>query len=146
MNKQPSLTKIITIDFAAFAAFIFPLVMWGLYLFLYLTQKLKPGEYVFPALIALITLAAVGVLVWRVRLFNTIYDDGIEIPAVISNIQFFRDRGRVEYVYTYQGQKYLSGNAIHKVRQTQALQIGAEVVLMVDRNNPKRAFISDLYI
>jgi hypothetical protein len=52
----------------------------------------------------------------------------------------------VEYVYTYQGQKYASGNAIHKVKQTQGLKIGEEVLVMIDRNNPKRAFIRDLYM
>jgi 20S proteasome alpha/beta subunit len=52
----------------------------------------------------------------------------------------------VDYVYSHQGQKYASGNAIHKVKQTLALKVGEQVVLIVDRNNPKRAFIRDLYM
>jgi hypothetical protein len=52
----------------------------------------------------------------------------------------------VDYVYIHQGNRYVSSNAIHKVQQTRALRIGDQVVVMVDRNDPQRAFIRDLYI
>jgi hypothetical protein len=89
---------------------------------------------------------AIVILAWRIRLFYSIFDGGIEAPATISNIMFFRDRGRVDYIYTIQGEKFSSGNAIHKVKQTRSLQVGEQVIVMVDRNNLKRAFIRDLYM
>lgn len=146
MNKQPSLIKIITIDYAALLGFIFPVTMWGLYIVLLFLEKVKTTDFVLPAIFAVITVLGIGVIGWRVRVFNSIFNDGIEATATISNISFFRDRGRVEYVYTYQGQKHVSGNAIHKVKQTQALKVGEQVIVMVDRNNPKQAFIRDLYM
>ncbi len=146
MNRQPSLIKILTIDYVAFIAFLFPIVLWGFYIVLTILQKVKIPEFVLPATFAAITVVAIGILVWRVQVVNAVFNDGSEIPATISNVFFFRDRGRVDYVYTYQGQKYISGNAVHKVKQTESLYIGQQVILMVDPNNPKRAFIRDLYI
>ena len=145
MNKQPSLIKILTIDYAAFLAVLFPIIMWGLYIVLVILEEVKLTDLVLPVTFALITVVSIGVIGWRVRTINTVFSDGMEATAAISNVSFFRDRGRVDYVYTYQGQKYVSGNAIHKVKQTLALRGGAQVVLMVDRNNPRRAFIRDLY-
>lgn len=146
MNRQPSLLKIITIDYIAFLGWLFPVVMWGIYIALIVLGNIKANDFTLPIIFAVISVVALAILMWRIQVFNTVFSDGIETTATINNVSFFRDRGRVDYVYTYQGQKYVSGNAIHKVKQTLALKAGEQVVLMVDRNNPKRAFIRDLYI
>ena len=146
MNRQPSLLKIITIDYIAFLGWLFPVVMWGMYVVLIVLGNVKINDLTLPVTFAVITVVALAILIWRIQVFNTVFSDGIESIATINNVSFFRDRGRVDYVYTYQGQKYVSGNAIHKVKQTLALKVGGQVVLMVDRNNPKRAFIRDLYM
>jgi hypothetical protein len=146
MNRQPSLLKIITIDYAALLGWLFPVVMWGMYVVLIVLGNVKTNDFTLPVIFAVITVVALAILIWRIQVFNTIFSDGIETTATINNVSFFRDRGRVDYVYTHQGQKYASGNAIHKVKQTLALKVGEQVVLIVDRNNPKRAFIRDLYM
>ena len=146
MNRQPSLLKIVTIDYIAFLGWLFPIVMWGIYVVLIFLGNVKTNDFTLPIIFAVISVVALAILMWRIQVFNTVFSDGIESTATINNVSFFRDRGRVDYVYTYQGQKYVSGNAIHKVKQTLALKAGEQVVLMVDRNNPKRAFIRDLYM
>jgi hypothetical protein len=52
----------------------------------------------------------------------------------------------VEYTYIYASQEFKSGVEIHRTKQTKALKTGDRVILMVDRSNPKRAFIRDLYL
>jgi hypothetical protein len=146
MNKQPSLVKIITIDYAAFVALLFPIITWGIYIVLVVLQKVKTTDFSLLAIYAGITIVAVGVMGWRIQVFNSVFNDDIEVPAIISNVFFFRDRGRIDYVYTHQGQKYASGNAVHKVKQTRSLLVGEQVIVMVDRNNPKRAYIRNLYL
>lgn len=146
MNRQPSLLKIITIDYIAFLGWLFPVVMWGIYIALIVLGNIKANDFTLPIIFAVISVVALAILMWRIQVFNTVFSDGIETTATINNVSFFRDRGRVDYVHTYQGQKYVSGNAIHKVKQTLALKVGEQVVLAVDRNNPKRAFIRDLYM
>jgi hypothetical protein len=96
--------------------------------------------------IALITLAGLGLVFWRVQVIKAIFEDGIEIAGTLRSVVFFRDRGRVEYVYTYLDQKYASGNAILKTSRTKRLQPGMQIVLVVDRSQPRRAFIRDLYL
>jgi hypothetical protein len=145
MNKQPSLIKILTIDYAAFLGWLVPVAMWGLYIGLVIFENVESDDFTLPMIFAAITIVALVVLVWRIQVFNTVFNDGIEATATISNVSFFRDRGRVDYVYTHQGQKYAGGNAILKVRQTRALQVGEQVIVVIDRNNPRRAFIRDLY-
>ena len=146
MEKRPTIFKIITIDYAAFMAALFPIVFWGMYLLL-LALKNNPADLrTYPAIASVVTIISILVLIWRIRLFFTIFGDGLEASATISNVSFYRDRGRVNYVYTHQGQKYASGNLVHKVKQTRLIEVGDEVIVMVDRNKPKRAYIRDLYI
>lgn len=146
MNKQPSLFKIITIDYTAFLALLFPVAMWGMYVLFVILRKIEATNIVFLLFCGATTVIAIAVLGLRIHLFNTVFDDGIEIPATISNVMFFRGRGRIDYVYSYQDQKYVGGNAVLKGKQTQMIQIGSRGIVMVDRNNPKRAFLRDLYI
>lgn len=146
MNKAPSLVKMITVDFAAFVAFVIPLACWGIYIFLLVTQKIEASNLTLPVIFGLITLPALAVLVWRIRTIQGIFENAPDTPAVISSVAFFRDRGRIEYIYTYQGQKYIGANAVMKVKQTQALQVGDAVMVVVDQAQPKRAFIRKLYL
>lgn len=144
-SKTASTTKIIQNDYPTLLSFIFPIVMSGLYLYLVISGNTGTTNLTLSIIFACITLISIAVLIWRIQTIKNICNDGLEVIAMISNVSFFRDRGRVDYIYTHQGQKHISGNAIHKTKQTQALSVGMEVIIMVDRNNPKRAFIRDLY-
>lgn len=146
MHRQPALIKILTTDYAAAAGALFPVVSWLMYLAFIIFGEASPSDLMLPAIFGAITVVALGVLFWRIRLFNTIFSDGVEVRATISNVFFFRDRGRVDYIYTHNGQKYTSGNAVMKTKRTKALQVGDEVIVMIDSSNPKRAYLRDLYL
>ena len=146
MDKRPSIFKIIIIDYAAFTAALFPIVMWGIYLMLLAMQEIQITNLAYPAIAAGITFVSILVLIWKIRQISMLFEDGLEVPATISNVFFFRDRGRVDYTFTYNGQKYITGNALHKVKQTSELRVGDSVTVLIDRNNPKRACIRDLYL
>lgn len=146
MNRQTSLVKIITVDYTAFVAFIFPPVLWALYAILLFLDKTQISDPVLPAIFGVISIVAAAALVWRIQSIRAVFADGQEAEATLSNVFFFRDRGRLNYVYISQGQKYLGGNAVLKNRHTSALQVGSRVTVVVDRNHPNRAYIRDLYI
>lgn len=146
MDKQPSILKIISADYAAFLATVFPIVMWGMYGVMLFLGNLDTSDRIFPALTAGITVVSALVLVWRIRLFYRIFGEGVEAPATISKVFFYRDRGSLGYSYTYQGQNYNSGNAVHRVKQTRNLKPGDQVIVIVDPTHPKRAYIRDLYL
>jgi hypothetical protein len=146
MEKRPSVFKIMTIDYVALLAATFPVAFWGMYGLLLALQSDQISHTTYPMIAAVVTFISVLVFIWRILLFFKIFGDGLETPATISNVSFFRDRGRVDYAYTHQGQKYASGNMVHKVRSTKNIKVGDKVILMVDRNKPKRAYIRDMYI
>ncbi len=146
MVKRPSILKIILIDYVALLATLFPIVMWGMYMLLVILKNIQPLDMTFLVINSVTTFVSLVVLIWRIRLYFALFSDGLEATATISNVSFFRDRGRVDYIFNYQGQKYASGNAVHKVKQTENLKVGDEVIVIIDRNNPKRACIRDLYM
>lgn len=146
MNNPPSLLKILTIDYAAFLGWLVPVTMWAFYIFLQIVGNIYLQDITYLVMVIGFSVIGLTILLWRILTINIIFNDNIQTMGTISHLAFFRDRGRVEYVYTYQAQKFCSGNGIHKVKQTEQIKIGSEVVLVVDRNNPKRAFIRDLYI
>lgn len=146
MNKQPSLFKIIMVDYMAFVGAIAPVSLWGVYIFLLLTKREDISNLTIPIIFGVLTVLGLILLVWRIILINNIFTDGIEANAAISRVFFFRDRGKIECVYSYLGEKYVSSNKVMKFKFTTTLRSGMEVVVMVDRNKPKRAFIRDLYL
>lgn len=156
VSMQPSIFRIIQSDYTAGLAVMAPLVMWGMYIateyFGFFPgmggrNPLTGEDASFFLILGIITtLIFIPLLIWRVRSFQIIFSRGIEVSSHITNIRFNRDRGRVEYTYTYQGQIYQAGNSIHKTKRTKALQQGDEVALMVDPDNPKQSLIRDLYL
>ena len=84
--------------------------------------------------------------IWRIRSIQQVFSKSVEVVGQITNISFYKDRGKVEYSYTYQSQSYSGGNAIMKTGKTQQLRSGSQVVLLVNSDEPKRALIRDLYV
>lgn len=144
MRPLPSPLRIIRVDYVASLGVIIPVVLWGMAL---LFRFLASDAGAFFLSIAPIATAAAFVLVfWRVQFIRSIFEHGDEVPGVIVAAQFFRDRGRLEYVYTYHSEKYRSGNAVQVVKQVRYLTVGQDVAVMVDRDRPKRAFLRTVYL
>lgn len=146
MNRQASLFRIVAVDYGALISVIAPVAIWGVVLFIALFQGSDRVGDVSLYIAIGITVVSVASLLWRIQLIRGVVNDGLEVPAVISSLAYFRDRGRVEYVYTHQGKRYQSGNAIHRSPLTSRLRQGDSMILVVDRDRPERAFIRDLYV
>jgi len=145
MGKQPSLIKIIKIDSGAFLGVLLPVSIWGIYIVLLISKDIKLTDVVFPLIFAIFTIIAVGILVWRVRVINAVFSDGIEVMATIKDVVLSRGRGRINYRYAFQGRQYESGAYVIGVEEVRAVKPGSQMTVLVDCNNPKRAFICDLY-
>jgi hypothetical protein len=139
-----SIRRIIETDYIAYISILAPVIMWGVYAFSYFSGRETGTTYTIT--LTAITVAGLLALIWRYRLFSTVFDDGQQTQATISRVSFYRDRGRIDYEYTYMGQQYKSGNAVHKISRVTGLKIGDRVTVMIDRNKPNRAFIKDLYL
>ena len=143
-DKQPSILKIIWIDYWAFVCTIFAIIAPGLYLY----GRFSQGAFI-PNLdwitLGLLTLALFG-LASRYISIVSLYNSGLEAKATISDIGFFRDRGYIKYIYTFENRKYASQMTVMKNRITTQYRIGNEIEVMVDRENPKKSIIRDLFV
>ena len=93
-----------------------------------------------------ITVVGAFVLIGRYGQILSVFTQGMEATGTISRVYFFRDRGRIEYVYGWYEEKYTSGVAVAKTKRTRVLEQGQNVTLVVDSDRPRRAFIRDLYL
>jgi hypothetical protein len=141
--STPSLTRVIWNDFSAFlsAAMGFFLILFGVW-DLIISTRVSPSFYWF---YVGLPCAAFAFSLLRFLLIRVAFVDGHSIQGEISEVRFFRGRGKICYSYMVNGQKYLSGNRVQHTRETKKFRVGDPVTLMVDRNQPKRAFIRDLY-
>jgi len=142
--KAPSIIKIIWTDYSACLAAIAIVVAGGMLVFDRLTHLLGM-ETTFMYMTVVASVIGIPVIFWRVRLISSVFEFGWEVEGDITDIGFFRDRGRVTYVFTVQGQRYQVGNAIMKTRFTKSLQRGQKVIVIARRDDPKIAFLRDMY-
>jgi len=150
--RGPSITRIIWTDYIAFLATIFPIVIWIVHL-AWVPDWRGEGPVIPPwmapyilVLSLLVTLGGALTLAWRVWLIKTAFRNGSVASGRITAISLKRDRGRLEYTYSFEGKTYQSSVSIHRNAQTKELRAGEKIILLVDRKKPKRAFMRDLYI
>ncbi len=104
-------------------------------------------QFIFGMSIVAVVLAVllVFLLFLRISRIKNILAHGIHAKAKVLEIWFFKDRGRVEFEYTHNGQKHTTGTAIMKNKQTIAMVPGDEIEVAIDPDNAHRAFIVPLY-
>jgi hypothetical protein len=157
-NQTPSFFQVIKNDFLSFLAIILPIVGWGIYIavafFGISFTNRRSGtvvggsgdNFVFIIIALVFTILGISLLHWRVSSIQNIFKSGERVMGKITNISFFKDRGRIEFSYNYSRQNFQNGSAIMKNSKTQSYRNGDEVVLIVDSNDPNRVLIQDLYI
>src|SRR6185295_7854810 len=104
MQKQsPSLFHVISTDYPSFLCVLFPIVFGGCSAYFFVTGN--DALQLFLLLASGAIVLGVPYLVQRYRNISSVFADGIEAQGTITNLFFFRGRGRVEYSYTIQGDK-----------------------------------------
>jgi hypothetical protein len=156
--RKPSGFQILKNDMVGFLALIAPSIMWAIYIAVTVfgvsfTNKrsgtvLKNGDGGAPLLIAslIVTLGCAALLAWRLSSISKLFETGERVVGKIVDVSFFKDRGRIEFSYSYQRQSFQNGSAIMKTAKTQSYRSGDDVVLLVDPTNPNTVLIEDLYI
>jgi hypothetical protein len=156
-RQKPSLFRVIIIDRWAFVLALIPIVFWGL---IGLAQifgvvpDLRWGRDPMTAEDALllmpiaagITIITIPLCVWRVRVVWNLLTKGMLVAGSVTNLVFFRDRGRVDYHYTYEGQEWKAQAGVMKVKRTQALATRKDITIVVDPKKPGRTLIWELFV
>jgi hypothetical protein len=142
--QRPSLFRVISTDYPSFLSVLFPIVFvaFGIYFFFVRNDAFQ----LFLLLGIGVTVVGIPVLIQRYRTISSVFADGMEAKGIVTGLSFFRGRGLVHYSYNFQGEKQMSDNAINKNSRTRKLRVGQSVTVLVDRTNPKRAFIREIYL
>jgi hypothetical protein len=143
-SRTPSLFRVISTDYPSFLSVLFPIVFGGFSIYFFFAGN--DALRLFLPLAIVVTAIGVPLLIQRYRTISSVFEDGTEAKGVVTALSFFRGRGRVQYSYTVQGEKQTSDNAINKNGRTRKLRVGQKVTVLVDHNNPKRAFIREIYL
>lgn len=94
---------------------------------------------------------AIPVLAWHVTFVRGVFAKGQEVIGRITSVSLNQiNNGGINYSYVVNDQEYqnivgIIGFLVGK-ETVNSFHVGNEVVLIVDRSNPKRAFIKDLYL
>ena len=143
-SKKLSLLRVISTDYPSFLSALFPIVFGGFTAYFFFSGN--DAFQLFLLLTVGVTILGVPFLFRRYRTISSVFENGMQTQGVVTSIGFFRGRGSVEYTYTFQGEKQTSSNAINKNSRTRNLRVGQSVKVVVDPNNPKQAFIQEIYL
>ena len=145
---RPTLAKILMMDYVAFLGVAIAVAAPALLVLAYagVFGDQSDDDLLFWIVIAVLgLLVGIMIAVVRVRSLMNIFARAVEVPGTIVRVWFTKDRGRVNFTYTFRGKEYSSGKAIMRNRRTEELDAGRSVIVVVDPENPRRSFIRDLY-
>jgi hypothetical protein len=149
--RKPSISRLIFADYASLLCFLFPLISWGMFAAAALgIWRSEPGEAelkvrfcFWSAIVA--TVVCVPILYLRFRSVHSLLRHGIAIPAKLISVWFMKDRGRIDYEYTYEGRTYRGGMALTKSKRAAEFQQGQDITILIDPANPARSIVPDLF-
>jgi hypothetical protein len=142
-RKRPSILRIIDSDYMAALALLLLFFFWLLFWMLSVLRlfDLQILRY----LVIGLTAGSLMLLAWRCWLIRRIFAEGVETLGEVRQVWLYRDRGRLVVTYVWEKRPVQINNIVPKNEYTKTLQEGQQVVLMVDRDQPERAFLRDLY-
>ena len=98
------------------------------------------------AIFGILSLFCLLMLIFRINRGKYLVNSGLDIEAIISNVFYHRDRGRVEYSYTINEQEFKRGNGIHVKKDSIKYNVGEKINILVDPENNKKAIIKSNFV
>jgi hypothetical protein len=87
----------------------------------------------------------VGFMV-RMNIIKNYFMSGVKIKGVITELTYWRDRGRITFKYTIEGQEYHRKIMIHTTKETSNLGKDDEITVLVKPENHSKAIIMDIFV
>ena len=142
-ENRPSVFRIILTNYVAFIAVLSPALLWLVFLFDHFQgDTLTSSDLLY---LGGFTLVGLMVALWKIFTISSIINHGQETTATIHSSGFYRSRGRIKFVYTFQGEKFMTQNTVNSNKRTRAYTAGDQVTIYLDQNNPKKAVLKEIY-
>jgi len=145
MKNQPTILKAIEADYLAWLSVVIPIVLWGFFLFLLLTEIGGPNTINLLNPVVLITLVGILIFALRYAALRRHFAKGVEVPGVIERYMHLQDIGRVIYTFTYLKKEFKATNYIHHSTRTAHIENLTAIKVVLDPARPQSALIKDLY-
>jgi len=157
MERKYSIKKIISHDYATMLSFIcfviMAVFMAEIYFVGYSFSKRGlefvnvPVEERFSYCCILGGLCLIGLIgfVLRINIIKSYFRNGIEAKGTITELMYWRDRGRITFRYGMEGNEYVGNLPIHTTKATANLGKNDEVKVLVKPENHKKAIIMDIF-
>lgn len=144
---KPVLKKIVLTDWPAlFCSISIPGIWLIGFVFPFLRRGAEFGRDEMLTIALPLSLLAAGVLLWRISRVQTLFRRGAVVRGAITRILLARDRGRVEFRYEFDGERFDSWMPVHQSSEVRALRESQEIDLLVDPSRPRRAIIRHLFV
>lgn len=92
---------------------------------------------------------ATVVIFIRYRSITLIFEEGIEVSGVITEVYIptgdSQSSAHINFSYEFHGDKYQSRNSTSE-KKADSLAVGQSIKVILDHNNPKRAFVKELFL
>lgn len=134
-----NLKKSIWNDYILMILILFPVIFSGFLIFFLIIEE--RDVWLLSTFVILITSFLILLYV-RIRYIKS-FLEGVTLQGVILGVGFFKDRGRIEYMYVYDQKNHKHGQAIMKNKYTTQLKQGQAIYVLKKKINHK-TIIRDL--
>jgi energy-coupling factor transporter transmembrane protein EcfT len=157
MGHKYSVKKIIGHDYITLVAFIAFVIVAAISLEIYFIgymfskrtfeiQFIPIAERLFYIYIfGSMTLIGMICFIVRINIIKNYFDVGIEVKGIIVELSYWRDRGKIIYEYSIEGQEYRRKLAMHITKVTSNLGKNDEIRVLVKPENHSKAIIKDIF-
>jgi hypothetical protein len=158
----PGFGKIVSTDYLSMLSLLFPVVIIGLYIGLVVFGKIPDPRlirhggqihwigmdqaHLFLYMAIVLVILGVPLFLWRYGKIRHTFMTGLETKGTVVSVTQFKDRGRIEAEFSHGGRTHRIGNPVHLTKQVRAIQKGQTVTIVHCVNDPKKAFIKDLFV
>ncbi|WP_341644078.1 hypothetical protein [Thauera sp. SDU_THAU2] len=138
-----SISKVVATDWPALAACVGIPIIWAVHFIFPLIRQIKvPLPILLPVCISVTLFVC---LAWRFARIAQLFSHGQLTVGQITGLSIVKDRGRLEFVFEYQGKVVSAWMPIHKNKAVLSLTCGANVEVLFDACTPTKAIIKHLY-
>lgn len=138
--KNVSLSRAMKHDYTLYVALLTIIVSVFVNIINYAFQG---AEILYPFL-AITTLGIILFIV-RYKMIKTIFNNARLAEGVVTQISFFKSRGRITVSYFIEDEEYNYSGAIVRTSETKNIRVNDPLNLIVDTRNLNKALLVDLY-
>lgn len=91
-------------------------------------------------------LVCVPLLLLRIQKIKKHFKNGFEVAARVLKISFRKDRGRIVFSYTIEGEEYLGTNTIMRNSMTTSFREGTQIAVIVAPDNYTKSYIKEMFV